>query len=189
MGKIYESIDDRVAQFIRRQKLFFVATAPLSADGWINLSPKGLDSFRILDEKTVAYLDLTGSGVETIAHAKENGRITVMFCAFDGPPNILRLYGQAEVLEPNHAEFALLRERFPPMPGVRSIIRIDVRRIADTCGYAVPKYEFVEDRKQLIAYTEAKGPAGMIEYRRVKNAASLDGLPGLDHFEGEDETT
>ncbi|UUO06846.1 pyridoxamine 5'-phosphate oxidase family protein [Blastopirellula sp. J2-11] len=185
MGKIYETIDDRVSQFIARQKLFFVATAPLAADGLINLSPKGLDSFRILDEKTVAYLDLTGSGVETIAHAKENGRITVMFCAFDGPPNILRLYGQAEVLEPDHADFASLRELFPHMPGTRSIIRVHVRRIADTCGYAVPKYEFVEDRTQLIDYSVAKGPDGMVEYRRQKNTTSLDGLPGLDNFDGE----
>lgn len=184
MGKIYETIEDRVAEFIRRQKLFFVATAPLAADGLINLSPKGLDSFRILDEKTVAYLDLTGSGVETIAHAKENGRITVMFCAFEGAPNILRLYGQAEVLEPDHADFPSLRELFPHMPGTRSIIRVHVQRIADSCGYAVPKYEFVEDRSTLVDYSVAKGPEGMVEYRKLKNAASLDGLKGLDNFDG-----
>lgn len=184
MGKVYETIDDRVAQFIRKQKLFFVATAPLAADGLINLSPKGLDSFRILDEKTVAYLDLTGSGVETIAHAKENGRITVMFCAFEGPPNILRLYGQAEVLEPDHADFASLRELFPHTPGTRSIVRIHVARIADSCGFAVPKYEFVEERSTLIDYSVQKGPQGMVDYRRENNATSLDGLKGLDNFEG-----
>ncbi|TWT38593.1 pyridoxamine 5'-phosphate oxidase family protein [Blastopirellula retiformator] len=184
MGKVYETIDDRVAQFIRKQKLFFVATAPLAADGLINLSPKGLDSFRILDEKTVAYLDLTGSGIETIAHAKENGRITVMFCAFEGPPNILRLYGQAEPLEPDHADFASLRELFPHTPGTRSIVRIHVSRIADSCGFAVPKYEFVEERSTLIDYSVQKGPQGMVDYRRENNTTSLDGLKGLDNFEG-----
>ncbi|MCC9606595.1 pyridoxamine 5'-phosphate oxidase family protein [Blastopirellula sp. JC732] len=188
MGKIYETIEDRVAQFIRQQKLFFVATAPLAEDGLINLSPKGLDSFRILDEKTVAYLDLTGSGIETIAHAKENGRITVMFCSFEGAPNILRLYGQAEVLEPDHADFASLRELFPHMPGTRSIIRIHVSRISDSCGYAVPKYQFVEDRSTLIDYCVQKGPQGLADYRREKNATSLDGLKGLDNFEGDPAT-
>jgi hypothetical protein len=179
MGKVYEAIDQALADFIGTQRMFFVATAPLEGDGHVNLSPKGLDTFRVLDRHTVAYLDLTGSGVETIAHLKQNGRATIMFCAFQGPPKILRLYGLGEVLEPEHADFAEIRPLFGEQVGVRSIIRVHVQRIADACGFSVPRYEFVGDRDQLTRSAEKKGPAGLQKYRNEKNQRSIDGLDGL----------
>lgn len=179
MGKTYEQINEKLAAWIQEQHMFFVATAPRSEDGLINCSPKGLDTFRILDEQTVAYLDLTGSGVETIAHLKENGRIVIMFCAFNGAPNIVRLHGKGTVLEPHHPDFATLLSRFPALPGVRSIIRVAVNRVSDSCGFAVPRYTYQADRDALINYAETKGPAGMVAYRAQKNQQSIDGLPGV----------
>ena len=179
MSRKYPIINDKMAAFIRAQQMFFVATAPLSADGHINLSPKGLDSFRILDGKTVAYLDLTGSGIETVAHLKENGRIVVMFCAFSGAPNIVRLHGTGEVLEPDHDEFEELLAQFPGFSGVRSIIRIHCTRVSDSCGFGVPLYDFVGHRTKLLDWTKRKGPKGMARYRRENNAESVDGLPGI----------
>ncbi len=180
MGKTYDAIEGKLEDFIRRQHMFFVATAPLSGDGLINLSPKGLDSFRILGPRQVAYLDLTGSGVETIAHIKENGRIIIMFCAFDGPPKIVRLYGRGEVIEPKAAEFDDLLTRFPDHLGIRSVIRVECDLIADSCGFGVPLMTFEGDRPQLPAYAERKGPEGLEEYKAAKNTRSLDDLPGLD---------
>ena len=164
MGKSYDQIPDKLAEFIARQKMFFIATAPLAQDGLVNLSPKGLDSFRILDPRTVAYLDLTGSGIETVAHLKENGRVVIMFCAFDGPPNIVRLYGQGEVIEPSHAEFDALRLLFPNHPGTRSIIRVRLTRVSDSCGYGVPKYVFDGHRHAApgLRGTEGAGNAGRL---------------------------
>lgn len=179
MGKVYEQIDEKLAEWIRQQHIFFVSTAPRSDDGLINCSPKGLDTFRILDAQTVAYLDLTGSGVETIAHLKENSRIVIMFCAFTGAPNIVRLHGKGTVLEPLHPDFAKLQPLFPELPGVRSIIRVAVNRVSDSCGFAVPRYTYQADRDALIKYAETKGPDGMIAYRAQRNAHSLDGLPGV----------
>src|SRR5687767_10044393 len=135
MGKVYDALDDGLRAFLAEQRVFFVATAP-SADGHVNLSPKGYDCFRVLDDHTVAYLDLTGSGVETIAHLRDDGRITLMFCAFTGPPKILRLYGRGEVIEAGAAGFDALAAGFPPLPGARAIIRVRVDRISDSCGYA-----------------------------------------------------
>ncbi len=173
-------LTDRDRDFIARQKMFFVATAPLSSDGLINLSPKGLDgTFAVIDEQTVAYLDLTGSGVETIAHLRENGRVCVMFCAFEGPPNILRIHGTGDVVEPSDAGFAALRGCFAPMGGVRSIIRVRTQRVADSCGFAVPFYEFVGQRDTLTQWATKKGAEGVRAYQRSKNRQSLDGLPGL----------
>jgi hypothetical protein len=180
MGKVYDAIDDRTADFIRAQRVFFVATAPLAADGHVNLSPKGLDTFAVLDAHTVAYLDLTGSGVETIAHLRENGRITICFAAFEGPPKIVRLYGRGSVLLPEHPDFDALAGRFAPHQGVRSVIRVAVERVADSCGYAVPEYAFVRERQQLAQWAERKGPEGVRTYRAEKNRASIDGLPALD---------
>lgn len=179
MGKVYERLDDRLTSFIRRQHLFFVATAPLGGDGLLNVSPKGLDSFRILDERRVAYLDLTGSGVETIAHLRENGRIVLMFCAFDGKARIVRLYGSGRAWVPGEVEFDALAQGFPTYPGVRAVIDVDVVRVADSCGFAVPRFDFVEERTQLTEWCEAKGVQGLAEYRRQKNTLSIDGLPGL----------
>lgn len=179
MGKVFTEIDERNAAFIRGQKLFFVSTAPSGPGGHVNCSPKGLESFAILDPLTVAYLDLTGSGIETIAHVRENGRITFMFCAFEGPPRILRLQGAGDVIEPGDEEFDALADRFPKYVGTRAIVRARLARIADSCGYGVPQYQFAGDRKQLIEWGVRKGPDGVAKYQRANNEQSLDGLPGL----------
>lgn len=180
MSKIYDTIDDALRQFIAEQHVFFVATAPRSDDGLINVSPKGLDTFRIVGPRAVAYLDLTGSGIETIAHLKENGRIVVMFCAFAGPPKILRLHGRGRVIEPGSGEWEARLADFPPREGTRSIVHVDVTRVADSCGYAVPRLSFEEDRDQLDRWAAKKGPDGITKYQREKNAKSLDGLPGIE---------
>jgi len=180
MGKTYAAIDDRLRDFIAAQHMFFVATAPSGDGGHVNLSPKGLDTFRILDERSVAYLDLTGSGVETISHVRQNGRITLMFCAFAGSPLIVRLYGAGEVIEPGHADFAALAARLPSFPGVRSVIRVTLDRITDSCGYGVPRYEHQGPRSQLTDWAERKGADAIAEYKRANNARSIDGLPGLE---------
>ena len=179
MGKIYPSIDAKLKTWLGAQRVFFVATAPLSADGHINCSPKDGDSFRVLDEKTVAYLDLTGSGVETIAHLKENQRIVLMFCAMQGPAKIVRLHGRGEPIEPGHADFDSLNANFPMTPGLRAFIRIRLTRISDSCGFGVPLYEFQGHRPQLQEWANHKGEAGLTDYRRQKNGSSIDGLPGV----------
>ncbi|MGI9022176.1 MAG: pyridoxamine 5'-phosphate oxidase family protein [Acidimicrobiales bacterium] len=179
MGRVYESIDERLEAFLGRQHVFFVSTAPLDADGLVNLSPKGLDTFAVVGPHRVVYLDLTGSGVETIAHLRENGRIVVMFCAFDGPPRIVRLHGRGSVVVPGNPTFDDLAGRFPARPGIRSVIDVDVTRIADSCGYAVPLMEFTAERSRLDEWAQRRGPEGLEEYRSEKNATSLDGLPGL----------
>jgi hypothetical protein len=184
MGKTFEAIDAKLRAFIDKQKMFFVATAPLTEDGHINLSPKGLaGTFAILDERTIAYLDLTGSGVETIAHLRENGRVCVMFCAFEGPPRIVRVHGTGDVVEPNDEEFASLRAHFGEYAGVRSIIRVRASRTSDSCGYGVPLYDHKGERDQLQRWADRKGEDGVAQYRRDNNAESLDGLPSLlgDH--------
>jgi hypothetical protein len=179
VGKVFPDLDDRNAEFIRSQHIFFVASAPLAGDGLVNLSPKGLDTFAILDPTTVAYLDLNGSGIETVAHLRENGRITFLFCAFEGAPRLLRLYGRGEVIEPDSSGFADLAEHFPRYPHTRSIIRVALERIADSCGYGVPDYTFQSDRSQLEAWAERKGADGLRDYRAENNSESLEGLPGL----------
>lgn len=180
MGKSYEEIGPELSSWIGRQRMFFVATAPLAGDGLINCSPKGMDTFRILGPRDVAYLDLTGSGVETIAHSRENGRIVFMFCAFDGPPKIVRLHGRSEVLLLDSPEFQAVAALFPEYPGQRAIVRARLSRISDSCGYGVPRYEHTGERDTLIRSAESKGPEGLARYRREKNARSLDGLPGVD---------
>ena len=182
MGKLPTLVEGAVRQFIEQQKVFFVATAPLAADGHVNLSPKGLDSFRVLGPTKVAYLDLTGSGVETIAHVQENQRIVIMFCAFQGPPKILRLHGLGRVVEPRDAEFAALRAPFPEFMSTRAIIVVEITRVADSCGYGVPLMSYQGDRTQLGAWAEKKGIEGLKQYRREKNRVSLDGLPEVEEF-------
>lgn len=184
MGRTYEAVEGEIRAFLLAQKVFFVATAPRADAGHINLSPKGLDTFRILGPRTVAYLDFTGSGAETVAHLRENGRIVAMFCAFEGPPKIVRLHGRGEAVLPAHPEFPALRGAFASAPDVRSIVRIAVERISDSCGYGVPRLRFEGDRDQLAAWARSKGEAGLAAYRREKNARSIDGLPALDAFEG-----
>jgi hypothetical protein len=139
-----------------------------------------MDSFRILSPSEVAYLDLTGSGIETVAHLKENGRIVIMFCAFSGPPNIVRLHGRGKVVTSRSSEFGALGALFPVHEGVRSIIRVELSRITDSCGYAVPRYDFVENRDALVKWALLKGESGLVKYRAEKNALSIDGLPGID---------
>ena len=163
--------------FIAVQKMFFVATAPLDAGGHVNLSPKGLDCLRVLSEKCVAYLDLTGSGNETSAHTDENGRITLMFCAFEGPPMILRIYGKGRTVLPGSSEWPELSAKFELFPGTRQIIVTEIDQVMTSCGFAVPLYDFVGHRDTLIQYAEKKGDAGLMEYRRQKNVLSIDGLP------------
>jgi hypothetical protein len=179
VGKVFASIDEPLRAFIEEQHLFFVATAPRADEGLVNLSPKGLDSFRILGPQEVAYLDFVGSGVETIAHLRENGRIAVMFCALTGPPRILRLYGRGDVLEPGDEEFDALAQRFPHYAGTRAVIRISVTRIADACGFGVPRFTYEGERDQLLKWAERQGEEGLTEYARENNRESLDGLPGL----------
>lgn len=172
-------IDDVARNFIEAQHVFFVASAPLDAGGHVNLSPKGLDTFRILGPTTIAYVDFNGSGVETIAHLKENGRIVLMFCAFQGPPNIFRLYGHGRVVEPHDAEFASLAESFPAHENVRSIIVVELTRVTDSCGYGVPLFKYEGEREQLQAWARNRGPERLKAYRKEKNRHSIDGLPGV----------
>jgi hypothetical protein len=179
MGKVFDGIDADLETWLRRQHVFFVATAPRSDDGHINLSPKGLDSFDIIDAHTVAYLDVTGSGVETIAHLRENGRITLMFCAFDGSPRIVRLHGRGQAHLPGSPDFERLVSRFPHYLSTRSVIVVDLNRIADSCGYGVPLYAYTGERRALQAWAEKQGPEALVEYRATRNAISIDALPGL----------
>lgn len=177
--ELFESIDESLQSWIAEQHMFFVSTAPLSEKGHVNCSPKGLDTFRILSPNKVAYLDLTGSGVETISHLRENGRITFMFCSFGKKPRILRLYGRGSVIESGHALFAEMSAGFPDLPGKRAIIAADITRIADSCGYAVPVYSYVSDRDTLTKSALKYGEEKLAKGRAEKNAASIDGLPGL----------
>ena len=181
MAKTFDAIDARLAAWIARQRMFFVATAPSGDGGHVNVSPKGpIETLRVLDEHTVAYLDLVGSGAETVAHLQDNGRIVVMLCAFEGPPRIVRLHGRGEVLEAGAVEFpeatALPQQQ-------RTVIRVDVERIADSCGFGVPLMAFEGQRPQLQAWAETKlakgGPGALDEYVAEKNAVSIDGLPAL----------
>ncbi len=179
MGKVYDSISDDWAYWISAQPMFFVATAPAGPETHVNVSPRGLDTFRVLGPNRVAWLDLTGSGVETIAHLKADGRITLIFCAFEGLPDILRLYGRGEVLEPDDEGYEELRPRFPDLPGERAIIDVAVHRVASSCGFGVPRMDLVGPRDQLPTSAKRKGPKKMSEYRKLKNSQSIDGLPGL----------
>ena len=180
MGKKFDCITPDLAEWLGQQRLFFVATAPVAAEGLVNCSPKGMDTFRIVGPNEVAYLDLTGSGIETAAHLRENGRIVFMFCAFSGPPKIVRLHGTGEVVIAQDPAFETLRRLFPEYPGVRAVIRARLRRISDSCGYAVPRYEFVGQRDGLVRWADSKGPDGLAQYRSEENRRSVDGLPGLD---------
>jgi len=177
MGTVYETINDDIRSFIGDQPMFFVATAPLGETGHINLSPKGLDSFRILSDDEVAYLDLTGSGNETAAHLTENGRVTFMFCAFAGPPKIIRLYGRGDLVREGDPRWRVLRALFPEMPGVRQIVTARLFRVQTSCGFGVPRFELEEQRDTLVRLALAKGDDELVEYRRLNNAESIDGLP------------
>ena len=176
MGKRFLEITPELQSFIEEQSLFFVGSAPLSADGHVNVSPKGLDTFRVLGPRRVAYLDLTGSGNETAAHVMENERLTIMFCAFSGPPKIVRLYCRARVAPPGSQEWTCLIEQFPSHPGRRQVIVGDVEFVQTSCGYAVPEMKLVSQRKTLTRWAEVKGDEGLVEYRRTHNRVSIDAL-------------
>ncbi len=183
MGKTFESIDDRLGEWLVGQPVFFVATAPLSADGSVNCSPKGnRNEFAIVGPRLVSYLDQTGSGVETIAHLRENGRIVLMFCAFSGAPRIVRLHGTGRAIASDNSEFASLVGHFSGASGVgvRSIILIEVERISDSCGYGVPLMSFEEHRPTMDQWSQRKGPSGIRDYWSQKNHTSIDDLEGLD---------
>jgi hypothetical protein len=179
--KVHERIDDRLRAFIEAQPMFFVATAPSGSDGHVNVSPKGMaGTFVVLGDHRVAYLDFHGSGAETIAHLQENGRITLMFCAFHGPPNIVRLHGHGRAVPVTEPEYRDLLSLFPDPPdahGARSIIVVDVHRVSDSCGYSVPLMNYEGDRDLLIRAHERRSDDDLAEYRRVKNGVSIDGRP------------
>jgi hypothetical protein len=178
MGRTYDALDDTLTAFLRAQRLFFVATAPAEG-GHVNVSPKGLDTFAVVDARTVAYLDLTGSGIETVAHVRQNGRITLLFCAFEGPPRLVRLYGTGRVTTVDEPGFAAAAAPFPSYPNARAVIEVRLDRIADSCGFGVPRYRYDGERSQLLEWAERKGAAGVVAYRAERNVASIDGLPGL----------
>jgi predicted pyridoxine 5'-phosphate oxidase superfamily flavin-nucleotide-binding protein len=190
VGREYEVIDDHWRDWIARQPLFFVGSAPLAGDGHVNVSPKGPGgTLRVLDERTVAYLDVIGSGAETIAHLRENGRIVVMFCAFEGPPKILRLHGRGEVVTPDDPRFAELLgqcdfDELGPPQARRAVVVVHVNRIADSCGYGVPLMSYEGERPHHDAWAQkklrARGPDALLDYQREKNSLSLDGLPAVE---------
>ena len=179
MAKVFPEIDQKIRDWISAQKMFFVSTAPLSADGLVNCSPKGTDSFRVLGPTTIAYLDYTGSGVETIAHLRENQRITIMMCAFEGPPKIFRFHGKGEAFETGSPRYNELVPHFEEGSGARAIIHIELDRISDSCGYSIPLYDYVSDRQALTKWADTKGPEGIQDYQQQNNRHSLDGLPAI----------
>jgi hypothetical protein len=177
MGKFFDNINDSHRAFIEKQKLFFTATSPLSADGHVNLSPKGIDSFRVLSDTKVAYMDIIGSGNETSAHILENGRLTIMFCAFEGPPNILRLYGQGYTVLPEDEEWQYLVPHFELQLATRQIIVSEVHKVQTSCGFSVPYYDYKGERDHAQKWAEKKGADGLQSYKAEKNRISMDGLP------------
>ena len=177
MANTHETITEELQAFIARQHIFFVSSAPLSGEGHINLSPKGLDSFRVLSPRRVAYMDLVSSGNETSAHLLENGRVTFMFCAFDGPPSILRLYGKGWTVLPGQPEWDALAALFTVVPSTRQIIVADITRVQTSCGFGVPLYEYKGDRDHHFAWAQKIGPAGLEQYKQDHSLVSIDGLP------------
>ena len=175
MARQYDSIPEKVQEFITAQTIFFVATA--TNDSRVNLSPKGMDSFRILDKNRVVWLNLTGSGNETAAHLLEHNRITVMFCAFEGNPMILRVFGTAKAYHPRDKEYSELIDMFPKQTGTRQLIDINIEMVQTSCGMAVPYLDFKKERRQLESWADDKGEDGILEYWKEKNIASLDGKP------------
>jgi len=182
VGTVHEGIDGRLRAFVERQPVFFVATAPL-AGGHVNVSPKGIaGTFVVVDEHTVAYLDVTASGAETIAHLREpgNGRITLMFCSFERSPNVVRLHGRGRVVSVYDEEYPAWSGLFAETRGARAVIVVDVERVSDSCGYGLPLMEPAGERHLLPEHMERKGAEGLLDYRRLKNRTSIDGLPAFD---------
>ncbi|HEX6499469.1 MAG TPA: pyridoxamine 5'-phosphate oxidase family protein [Micromonosporaceae bacterium] len=182
MGKVYQAIDERLREFILAQPVFFVATAPSGDSGHVNVSPKGLrGSLAVLSPLRVAYLDYGGSGAETVAHLRDNGRITVMFCAFDGPPKVLRLHGRGRAVYRTDPECASLLAHFDdPAPGLRAVVDVEVTRVSDSCGFGVPLMSYAGDRDLLPRYWERRTDDEILAYHAQRNASSVDGLPVWD---------
>jgi hypothetical protein len=179
VGKVFDGIDEALASWIMAQPVWFVATAPLAADGHVNISPRGHDCLSVLGPHRVGWVDYTGSGVETISHLRENGRICLMFASFSRRPRIVRLHGRGTVALPGDPAYRQVAARHPEHPGTRAVIVVDVTRVSDSCGYGVPVMELVAERDLLRLSAEKKGPEGMAAYRATYNSASIDGLPGL----------
>jgi hypothetical protein len=179
VGKTYEGIDDELSAWLTRQPLWFVATAPLAADGHVNLSPRGHDTLSVLGPHRVAWVDYTGSGIETVAHLRENGRVCLMFCSFDTRPKIVRLHGRGTVAMPGQPAYDDVVARHPAHPSTRCVIVVDVERVSSSCGFGVPVMELVGERDLLRVGAERRGAEGLAAYRAEKNAASIDALPGL----------
>ncbi|MBF0529336.1 MAG: pyridoxamine 5'-phosphate oxidase family protein [Deltaproteobacteria bacterium] len=175
MGKQYQELSEQLIQFIAAQKIFFVGTA--TADSRINVSPKGMDSFRVLSNYRVIWLNVTGSGNETSAHVQKDRRMTIMFCAFEGPPLILRLYGSARVIHKNDEDWQELFAYFNPLPGARQIFDLSIELVQTSCGMAVPYYTYESDRELLSEWTKKKGDAGLKKYWEEKNQLSIDNIP------------
>ncbi|ARU31123.1 pyridoxamine 5'-phosphate oxidase [Sulfuriferula sp. AH1] len=175
MGQRYTEISEKLAQFIAEQKIFFVGTA--TDDSSVNVSPKGMDSLRVIDQNRVVWLNVTGSGNETAAHVQINPRMTLMFCDFDGAPMILRLYGKAKVIHQKDVEWDALFALFDPLPGARQIFDLSVELVQTSCGMGVPYFNYVGEREQLTNWALKKGPAGLMQYWKDKNQTSLDGIP------------
>ena len=175
MAKIFDNLTPELQEFIRNQKIFFVGTA--GKEGLVNVSPKGMDSFRIINNNMAQWLNVTGSGNETAAHILENGRMTIMFCAFENKPLILKLYGQARAIHPRDNEWQNLISEFPPLPGARQIFELDIDKVISSCGMGVPLFDYVEDREQLNNWATKKGQDEIEHYWKDKNSLSLDGKP------------
>jgi hypothetical protein len=190
MGDLLDSLTDKHMEWAMAQKIFFVSTAPLSQNDHINCSPKGGDCFQFLVKETFIYADYTGSGNETIAHVNENGRILIMFCAFEGPPRIMRLHGWGTAILPGNPEFEELGQKLPDNHGLRSVIHVAIKRASVSCGFSVPLYDFVKQRNNLDKWADTKGSAGLVEYRKQSNQTSVDGLPGYGQLlEMDDSST
>ena len=177
MGKFSDSISPAHQEFIKQQHIFFVASAPLSAEGHINLSPKGMDAFRVLGNNKIGYMDVISSGNETSAHTLENGRITIMFCSFDKTPNILRLYGKGFAVLPNSADWDLYAPHFTIYQSTRQIIVADIHLVQTSCGFGIPVFDFMSERDIHFKWAEQEGAKGLQEYIKINNLKSLDGLP------------
>ncbi len=180
MAKTYDAIDDALSSWITAQPMFFVATAPLTRDGHVNVSPRGKDCLSLLGPRSLGWVDYAGSGAETIAHLRENGRITLMWCAFDGAPRIVRVHGHGTVHLPGTEGFEEVARRHPRTGNTRAVLTVEATRISDACGYGVPLMDVVGERDQMERWTAAKGPDGVASYLADKNAVSLDGLAALD---------
>jgi hypothetical protein len=181
VGKVLDSITPELGKWIAAQKMFFVATAPLSAEGHINCSPKGGDTFRVISANEVGYLDYVGSGAETAAHLRENGRMVLMFCAFQGSPKIVRLHGSGKVVAQSDSRFSELIKQFSPHVSTRSIILMKVNRVSSSCGFGVPLMTFQAERDEGEDWAEKKGPDGLRQYIHEKNRTSIDGLPAFQN--------